>query len=171
MKFSWLMLVALFYAVGHAQAEDKLGRLFQTPAERANLDYLRQISAPPEKMNASTPENEDVDAMKTTEAVPSVIQLQGYVKRSDGKGTVWVNQQPVMEADKQAKIGVERMSSRDGKVRLKVPGSEKAVVLKAGQFYDPQTGAVVDYVGDLPQSATATVPPSRQPVTATTSKP
>lgn len=155
-----LLLMVIFLApLGTTQAEDRLGRLFLTPAERANLDYVRQTSKPPDRIIR----NEATEAADVELAPPppaSTVTVQGYVKRSDGKGTVWVNRQPLRETSSQGDIGVGRLGGTDGRVRLKLSGTGKEVRLKAGQTYDPMTGAVVEHARDLPEAARPEVIPA-----------
>lgn len=40
----WLVLLVMMLPA-YAQAEDRLGRLFMTPVERSNLDYLRKAAS------------------------------------------------------------------------------------------------------------------------------
>lgn len=131
-------------------AEERMGRLFMTPAERINLDYIRQSSKLPDKIirpEVSVAVDEDV----TAKAAPvSSVTMQGYVRRSDGKGTVWINHQPVRETSSEGEIQVGKVGTKDGKVKLKLPGVAKDVMLKAGQTYDPSSGAIVEHVRDLP---------------------
>lgn len=59
-----------------------LGRLFFTPAERAALDRAR----------AGIPA--DSDQTSTVIAPKRATRLNGFVERSDGKATVWVDGEP-----------------------------------------------------------------------------
>jgi hypothetical protein len=81
-----LTLALLIFAGAPACAE--LGTLFTTPAERVQLDRLRRgEAAGPESAGAG-------DA-------PSAA-VTGYVKRSDGRGTVWIDGRPVVVASPRA---------------------------------------------------------------------
>lgn len=73
-----LALVASLAAAPSAAAE--LGTLFHTPEERAALDRLRR-GEPTEPPPAAA------------EARPPVVT--GYVRRSDGRHTVWVDGEPL----------------------------------------------------------------------------
>jgi len=64
-------------AFGAAAQESPLGTLFLTPAERARLDALRRgDAAAPGTPSASAPRDH---------------ALTGYVQRSDGRTTVWID--------------------------------------------------------------------------------
>jgi len=141
-------------------ADARLGRLFLTPAERSNLDYVRQTSRPPDRVIKSEVSDESADAGEHAQTAPvSAVTVQGYVKRSDGKGTVWVNRRPLRETSTQGDIGVGRVGGTDGRVRLKISGAEKEVALKAGQTYDPVSGAIVEHARDLPENVRPELPP------------
>lgn len=76
-----LALAALFVAAGAGAAD--LGTLFNTPAERAKLERSRrgEPEAPaPGQVRAIVPARTPV--------------VTGYVKRSDGKSTVFVDRKP-----------------------------------------------------------------------------
>jgi len=148
-RWCWLWLGCLLPAL--ALAEEKLGRLFFTPAERAHLDSLRQTSQPPGKI--VKPGNaEDALADKETvglPAIPAAVTVQGYVRRSDGKGTVWINRQPIPEKSSHGELEVGKLSRDPGRVQVKLPSTGRTVELKAGQSYDPASGKVEDNLRDL----------------------
>ena len=83
------VVAALFAAAcaGAATAADlALGTLFHTPEERARLDRLRSGEAEPERA-----------------AVPGRSQaVTGFVKRSDGRHTVWIDGTPITVRGPQA---------------------------------------------------------------------
>ena len=106
-----------------ASAQD-LGRLFFSPEQRAALDARRKARVPDE--SAAAP----VVASPTT-------RLDGYVRRSDGRATVWVNGARADEASPQA----------DGRVSVTVGDSEARVRLKPGEVLDRGSGEVTDVLG------------------------
>jgi len=73
-----LALACLALAASGALADDTLGTLFLTPTERARLDALRRGEPP---------------AGATAPSMPRDRQraLTGYVQRSDGRTTVWID--------------------------------------------------------------------------------
>lgn len=78
-RFTALLLVALGLA-GESSAAD-LGRLFYTPAQRAQLEAARARNV----TQAASP------------AAPTIVHPQrfdGVVIRSDGTGTSWINGRP-----------------------------------------------------------------------------
>lgn len=134
------VLILLMVLPGVVMAADGLGRLFTTPAERANLDHLRQTT--------KTVQAIDLDQLEKAEAAPvapSSVSVQGYVKRSDGKkGTVWVNHIPMQENSGTDGVQVGKLQRDGNQVQLKLPASGKNLNLKAGQIYDSETGQISD---------------------------
>jgi len=134
MKYLFLLLALLPLA---ANAEGAIGRLFTTPSERSNLDYLRQTS------RAKVLEVDSGDAKEEAPAIPSDIAVQGYVKRSDGqKSTVWINSVPMQENTANSDVQVGKLSPNNNMVPIVVPGTGRVVGLKAGQVYVPETDKV-----------------------------
>jgi hypothetical protein len=143
MKF--LVLSLLFYiqlvSSQQALAAESIGRLFTSPAERSNLDHLRQSK---KKLIVPTVVDAPVDTLEATQVVlPNAVNLQGYVKRNDGKqGTVWVNDQALQENSRNQDVAVGSLREDSNRVPLKLSGNGKQLNLKAGQVYDPETGRV-----------------------------
>jgi len=116
-------------SAAHAQA---LGRLFFTPEQRDALDARRKARVPDKPAAA---------------AVSPTTRLDGFVKRSGGPSTVWVNGEGLLETSPEApRIGVSR--SNDGKVSIGVGDSGARVGLKPGETLDRGTGEVRDAIGD-----------------------
>ena len=124
-----------------ALAAEPIGRLFTTPAERSNLDHLRQTK---KKLIAPAIVDAPIDALEASPIVlPEAVNLQGYVKRNDGKqGTVWVNDQALQENSHNQDVAVGKLSENSNRVPIKLSGNGKYLNLKAGQVYDPETGRV-----------------------------
>ena len=127
-----------------ALAVEPIGRLFTSPAERSNLDYLRQT-----KKKLITPVTTDAPAetVETAAAspilLPEAVNLQGYVKRNDGKqGTVWVNDKALQENSSNKDVVVGKLSENSNRVPIKLTGNGKRLNLKAGQVYDPESNRV-----------------------------
>lgn len=131
MKRAWLLL-ALVLAAGDAAAAERLGRLFFTPAQRAQLDVARsQKSRAP---LASEPEE--------AAPVPEVVTYGGIVRRSDGKTTVWINNHPIDDGKPSARMPVTSRVRPDGSVRLEVPQTNRSFDLNVGQSAEIQSGTI-----------------------------
>ena len=131
--FKTLCLVLLI--CGNSMAAD-FGRLFTTPEQRANLDYLRKTSKAP-SLEENTGNAEPTFELPTEPLEPPAsVSLQGYVKRSDGKkGTVWVNNTPMQESTKNSDIQIGTLKD-SARVDINLPANNKHLRLKAGQVYD-----------------------------------
>ena len=78
---------ALLFALAAASAgAAELGTLFHSPDERERLDRLRRGEPPPTAPTAAS----------------GARQVTGFVQRSDGRGTVWIDGVPVPVAGPRA---------------------------------------------------------------------
>jgi len=128
-----LFAVILFFSSIETCSAQQLGRLFFTPEQRAALDARRKARVPDKPAAA-------IVASPTT-------RLDGYVKRSSGPSTVWVNGESLLETAPEApRIGVTR--TNDGRVSVTVGESGARVGLKPGEILDRGTGEVRDVIGD-----------------------
>lgn len=129
-RLAFLVAALLLAPVAEAQ---ELGRLFFTPEQRAALDARRRARVP-DKPAAAT-------------VVSPTTRLDGYVKRSQGPSTVWVNGEGQLETSPDApRIGATRRD--DGRVSIGVGESGGRVGLKPGEVLDRSTGEVRDVIGD-----------------------
>ena len=119
-----------------AFAQERLGRLFFTPAQRASLDVARSQRA---RAALATEKSEQEAA-----PVPQTITYSGVLRRSDGKTTVWINNQPVHDRESAGAAAIVGRVRPDGSVTLQVPQSGRSVSLKPGQSVELLTGAVED---------------------------
>lgn len=162
----WPILLLSLPMLAMAAEPAPLGRLFLTPGERAALDTIRQNNRPPEKIitpgTVTTGENEE----STRSPAAPVVTVHGYVKRSDGKGTVWVNGQPLQEKSIANNIEIGKLQGNTNDVQIKLPSTGQTVKLKAGQSYDPGSGKVADHLKDLPHDplASTAVPQTKTSV-------
>jgi hypothetical protein len=118
-----------------AAAQERLGRLFFTPAQRASLDVARSQRA---RAALSTEKTEEV----TAAPVPQTITYSGVLRRSDGNTTVWINNQPVHDRESAGAAAIVGGVRPDGSVTLQVPQSGRSVILKPGQSVELLSGAV-----------------------------
>ncbi|RSZ60085.1 hypothetical protein HF313_15330 [Massilia atriviolacea] len=107
-------------------AHAQIGRLFTTPAEREQLDIARGLVAPPAPPAAAAPPE------------PQPVTVDGFVRRSSGKATVWIN--------KEAQDGARKRFSGPAqapRVTVTLP-SGRTVSVKPGQTVDANAGTVTD---------------------------
>ena len=127
-----LLALACLLAAPAASAQE-LGRLFFTPDQRAALDARRRARVP------------DKPAAQTV--VSPTTRLDGYVQRSQGPSTVWVNGEGLLETSPEApRIGTTRRD--DGRVSIGAGEGGARVGLKPGETLDRGTGEVRDAIGD-----------------------
>jgi hypothetical protein len=153
MKYFILLLI---FVGQSAIAAEPIGRLFTSPAERSNLDYLRQTK---KKLIAPVVSDSPEDALEAAPVLlPRAVNLQGYVKRNDGKhSTVWVNNQALQENSGNKDVQVGNLSEGSNRVPIKLTGNGKHLNLKAGQVYDPETGRVREARNHAAQGDSGTI--------------
>jgi hypothetical protein len=125
--FAFLLL--LFVAGAQAQ---ELGRLFFSPEQRAALDARRKARVP--------------DRPAVTNAVSPTTRLDGYVKRSGGRSTVFVNGEAVLEGT--ADAPVVDPEQRGGRVPVTAGEGGQRRELRPGEVLDRSTGQVRDVLGE-----------------------
>jgi hypothetical protein len=132
---SGLRKVIAAVLVGLAQpcAAQELGRLFFTPEQRDALDARRKARMP------DKPTAAPVVASPTT-------RLDGYVQRSGGRSTVFINGEPVPEGAAEA----SRLDTRrgDGRIPVRVGEGGARFPLKPGEVLDRSSGEVRDVIGE-----------------------
>jgi hypothetical protein len=107
--------------------------MFFTPAQRASLDVARSQRA------RATLATENAD-----EAAPAAqtITYGGLIQRSDGRTTVWLNNQAVHDNNPAGAGAVVSRVRPDGSITLQAPQSARSVNLKPGQTVELQSGTV-----------------------------
>lgn len=119
-----LALLLTLMAVAQVLVAQELGRLFFTPEQRDALDARRRARLP------DKPSPVPIVVSPTT-------RLDGFVRRSDGRSTVWVNGDTADDTRPQA----------DGSVSVVVGEGGARVRLKPGQVVDRSSGEVTDVLG------------------------
>ncbi|NRR31856.1 hypothetical protein HSX11_16900 [Oxalobacteraceae bacterium] len=123
------LLAAASPGAAVAATPSVLGRIFMTPVERVELDGIRSgVSAQPELVLAPP------SAPRETPPPPV---LNGVVKRSGGRNTVWINQVPHSEAP----ANLVNKAPGAPAVSVKLPTGQN-VLLQAGQRFDPRDGKI-----------------------------
>lgn len=110
----------------------EVGRLFFTPQQRDALDARRRARMPDKPAAA-------VVASPTT-------RLDGYVKRSSGRSTVFINGEPVLEGTTDAPV--VDPDRRGGRVPVPVGEGRARSPLKPGETLEIRTGQVRDVIGN-----------------------
>ena len=108
----------LILTAGQSSYADIPGRLFFTPQQRATLDNARAQTHEPKAGPAP---------------LSGSVTFKGYVQRSDGHTTVWVNREALHD---------QALDHGKGPPTLRVPTATRWVPLKAGQSMDATSGSV-----------------------------
>lgn len=145
MRHLLFLLTLVFFGIwNQAHAEAQINRLFFTPEERAKMDHAREKGIPED-----IPPTE-IEAEKEIAAPPDQVTLDGYVKRSSGKSTSWVNQQSYNHDT--STNGILRLGTPLKSAMLAVPlPSGKKVRLKAGQTFDIATKKIREPYDPAPE--------------------
>lgn len=152
--------LALILAVGPARAEP-LGRLFFTPAQRAQLDIARS------QKSRATLASDQEEAVP----VPEVVTYGGIVRRNDGKTTVWINNRAVNDGKATDKLPVASRVRPDGSVNLQMPQSDRSVNLKVGQSVEIVSGTIAEPYARRPAAAKPAPKPAAARDNSPTAKP
>ena len=132
--------VGLLALLAGPVAAAELGRLFLTPAERGAIDAARRgVAERGATTQPTVSEQAQDDAQSRLPEPPAeAVTVNGYIARSAGAATVWVNGRDMAPGKLSA-------SGRDGR-RVNVPlgGNGGQVALKPGQSFDPESRQVSD---------------------------
>ena len=104
----WVLVLCLVSPGAGAAAPTDPGRLFFTPAQRAQLEDARARNAIPSSLGSGSP----------TDNVPAPLRYDGVVIRSDGTATRWI----------------DGKTRRDGAA---VPGLKPGQIRANGRIYEP----------------------------------
>ena len=127
-----LIVTAGAILFSHLACAQEFGRLFFTPEQRAALDARRKARVPDKPAAA-------IVAAPTT-------RLDGYVKRSSGRSTVWVNGEALPDSAPEAPP-IVNMPRGEERVAITVGESGARATLKPGQVLDRDSGEVRDVIG------------------------
>jgi len=126
-----MMLVTLNCA---AHAQDELGgRLFTTAAERARLDQIHRQNPTLSTALSST--------TSAPASEPEQATLNGYVTRSSGKNTTWINQVAHEENEYSGRVHISQKPGHKAEISMKAAGGRR-VNVKVGDTLDLQTGTL-----------------------------
>jgi len=131
MRLATLALLLALLPAGPAAAQE-LGRLFFTPEQRAALD-ARRAARLPDKPAA-------VAESPTT-------RVDGYVKRSSGKSTVWVDGEAMPDGLQLEGLRLQR-GNDPTRVTVTIGEDGRRIVVRVGETLDRATGEVKDVIGD-----------------------
>ena len=139
-----LALVAAAMPAPTLAAQQELGRLFFTPAQRASLDVARSQRA----RAALATDNTEQEAAPASQT----ITYGGLIRREDGRTTVWLNNQAVHDSDPAGAGAVVTRVRPDGRITLQAPQSSRSVDLKPGQSVELLSGTIEEGYSRRPLS-------------------
>ena len=130
MRAVFAALVLLLCA--HQATAQELGRLFFTPEQREALDARRRARLP--------------DRPNVVVASPTT-RIDGYVKRSEGKSTVWVDGEALPDGTQPEGLRLRR-GDDPSRVTVILGEDGRRIDLRVGQTVDRASGEVKDVIGD-----------------------
>ena len=152
-RFGVLMLTLALSVAPNAALAD-IGRLFFTPEERATFEKMRRMhAAGPVATLPEVPSVIEEDFSTELEPMKPTITIDGFVRRSNGRTTLWVNRENSYDGNLSAsQIDAQTTHMHGEKIHLTPLGENIRVRLKSGQSYDPNTTTVTDVYERPPQS-------------------
>ena len=108
--------------------ENAIDKLFTTASERQKIDSFRKGKSV---------------GVAREQVSPTDVKVQGMVKRSDGKSTVWVNGQSTLDSNTVGGVRVNP-GRTDSSNKVSVSVNNKSVRLKPGQVWSEDTGQISD---------------------------
>ncbi len=157
------LTATLCAATGAAVAQDGFGRLFFTPAQRAQLDESRRRpTAQPARTVPGAP----------APVQPQSLSVDGIVRRNDGQATVWLNRAPTAAPQTGGTVRIGPVRDAADGADLRLPDSGRRVRIKVGQEVDIQSGRVQErYRQPVPATAPPAAPGAATQATDTANLP
>lgn len=121
-KYRWMFAAVLLLFSPLVSAES-LGRLFLSPEQRSVLERQRQLNIVKSKQEASASD---------------ALRLNGIVRHSSGKATVWVNGQARHDNEGNAGIIIRPAPGDPSRVIVRI-GAEAPVSLRIGETLNRNT--------------------------------
>lgn len=131
MRCSALAVLALCLLAPAPAGAQQLGRLFFTPEQREALDARRKARLPDKPAPV---------------AISPATRLDGYVKRSHGKSTIWLDSHAIPDGVRPDGVRVRR-GSDPSRVSIGVGEEGRSVSVRVGQTVDRATGEIKDPLG------------------------
>jgi len=130
-----LVMTGMIFACAKSAQAQELGRLFFTPEQRAALDARRKARVPDKPA-----------AVPVTES--PITRVNGAVRRSGGKSTVWVNGETIPEDAQADGARVSPRSAAPGRVSIPAGEGPQRYDLRVGESVDRGSGEVRDVIGE-----------------------
>jgi len=137
LKNIFLLLLSISLSLPLWAQDEVQGRLFTTPQERARLDLLREREK--QHPHATT------DSAVAGEPDIDEATLDGYVTRSSGKNTAWINQNAHSEAERGNSLKVVQKPGHAAQISM-LARDGRRVTIKVGDTLDRVTGKVRNIV-------------------------
>ena len=169
--------LSLLAPAGDLHAQSRIGRLFSSPEQRAELDRLREGAGAAEDA-APLPDPPARESRPETgrETPALAATLNGVVVRGDGLGVAWIDGIEI-PAGSSTRAGAHVATERapDGRLRIRLSLGRTTAVLAPGQFVDesgrvrngyarPSTAVAAETPGEGATNPDRDVPSAAAPV-------
>jgi hypothetical protein len=131
MRYAAAALLAASLLAPASAGAQQLGRLFFTPEQREVLDARRKARLPDKPAPV---------------AISPTTRVDGYVKRSHGKSTIWLDGQAIPDGVRAEGLRVHR-GSDPSRVSIGVGDEGRNVSVRVGQTVDRASGEIKDPLG------------------------
>ncbi|MEM7252984.1 MAG: hypothetical protein AAF493_16330 [Pseudomonadota bacterium] len=141
-----ILLLSAFVTVSVSAQQETLGRLFTSPADRAALDDARAQFDPnrlPEIPTAEPVPEEEPDVPEVLTPTITRVQVGGYVYRSSGNHSSWVNGEQVLPGQVTPE-GLRVRPQRRRGMSIVFPNGANLRSIKAGQVVNVTSGQVAE---------------------------
>lgn len=123
-----LLAGILLLSATPVMADDPFDRVFTTPEQRRALDAYRESGA-----NVPEPEQATNDSADIPET--EKVRFSGYLLRSDGRQTFWVDGQSEVAGESSGKAGASHGRVRRGEEAVQFRARRESRDLKPGQVW------------------------------------
>lgn len=141
------LMLLLGMCMTYPVAADSLGRIFTSEQDRNRLDYIRSQKPVAEKNLTDTEEVDEVfneEPVDEEVVIRDTLNLKGFVRRSDGKNSAWINDGNTYEGDLDTLyLQIRPQDIGEDRVTINMPDNETRVRLKVGEGYDPESKQVI----------------------------
>ncbi len=131
----WFILMSLlYYSSSFAEELNLTGRLFFSSKERAELDRLR----------LQFEQTKYTQNKENTTPIPNFLNLRGFVKNSQGRNVVWLDNNSAIKELNIPGLRVDISNVNENGLPIHIINGDKQLKLKPGQRLDTTNGQIVE---------------------------
>lgn len=136
-----------------------IGRLFFSAEQREEFEQARRPVEAPIVIAVEEPELIELPPEVVTVEIKPEITANGFVRRTDGAVTLWINGEDNYAGDlASSDVDPHSVRERGGKIRMRPSDGGAPIILKPGQTYDPNEALLFDAFEARPASGEIAAP-------------